>query len=398
VIPYYYPAWQFGGPVRVAYELSKELVERGLSVTVYTSDIVDEKTRVDNSFQKVDGVDVFYFKNLSLYAAKRKMFVTPSMLFAVKDRIKSFDVVHIHGNRTTQSPILHYFLKKNSVPYIVQAHGGLPMISGNRLKRLYDLFFGHNLLKDASKVIALSRVEAEQYRSMGVPEEKIEVIPNGIDLSEYAVLPPKGCFKKKFGISDDEKIVLYLGRIHRIKGIDILVKAFTNVIKKLDAVRLVIVGPDDGYLREVKALIKTLNIDDNVLITGPLYGKDKLEAYVDAEVYVLPSRYETFPMTVLEAYACGKPVIASKVGGLPDLVTNGQTGLLVDPGNIVQLTKNILYLLDHADGAIEMGLQGKQFVKENFTIKKVTDKLQGLYSDVLSSLPLEFTKSKNSCG
>ena len=102
---------------------------------------------------------------------------------------------------------------------------------------------------------------------MGVPEEKIAIIPNGIDLSEYASLPPEGSFKKKFGIKEKEKIVLYLGRIHKIKGIDILVKAFANVIKKLDSVRLVVVGPDDGYLSELQALIKALRIEDNVLIT-----------------------------------------------------------------------------------------------------------------------------------
>ena len=82
--------------------------------------------------------------------------------------------------------------------------------------------------------------------------------------------------------------MLCLGRIHRIKGIDILVKAFANIIEKLKDVRLVVVGPDDGYLGELVALIKALKMEDNVLITGPLYGRDKLEAHVDAKVYVLP--------------------------------------------------------------------------------------------------------------
>jgi len=110
------------------------------------------------------------------------------------------------------------------------------------------------------------RNEAEQYRRMGVPEEKIAIIPNWIDLSEYASLPPEDSFKKKFGLKEREKIVLYLGRIHKIKGIDILVKAFANVIK-LDSVRLVVGGTDDGYLSELQALIKALRIEHNVLIT-----------------------------------------------------------------------------------------------------------------------------------
>jgi glycosyltransferase involved in cell wall biosynthesis len=95
----------------------------------------------------------------------------------------------------------------------LQVHGSLPRIGAKQqLKWIYDVLFGYRLLRDASKVIALTRVEAEQYRRMGVPEEKIAIIPNGIDLSEYAELPPKGVFKKKFNIPEDRKIILYLGQ------------------------------------------------------------------------------------------------------------------------------------------------------------------------------------------
>jgi len=122
--------------------------------------------------------------------------------------------------------------------------------------------------------------------------------------------------------------VLFLGRIHKIKGIDILVKAFAKLIDKLDGVRLVIVGPDDGYLGELEALIKALKIEDSVLISGPLYGRDKLEAYVDAYVYVLPSRYETFPMSILEAVACGTPLILTENCGIAEYFRD-KAGLVV---------------------------------------------------------------------
>jgi glycosyltransferase involved in cell wall biosynthesis len=395
VIPYFYPAWRFGGPVRVAYDISRKLVERGHSVVVYTSDIREKNTRMGTVYSKIGGVDVFYFKNLCLSAAKRNLFVTPSLMPAVKNNAKFFDVVHIHGNRTTQSPVLHHFLKKSSVPYVVQAHGGLPIIGGHRLKQLYDLFFGHELLKDASKVIALTRTEVQKYRCMGVPKEKIEVIPNGIDLSEYADLPPKGCFKKKFGIDESKKTILYLGRINRIKGIDFLIRAYASLIKDMNCnnALLVIAGPDDGYLNEAKSLASSLGVSNSVLFTGSMYGRDKIEAYIDSDVYVLPSIYETFPMTVLEAYACGKPVIASKVGGLSDLVMNEETGMLVDLGNTEQLAKNILYLLNNAGKAKEMGLKGKEFIKDNFAIEKVVDRLQCLYRDVALSPPSEFAET-----
>jgi len=183
-------------------------------------------------------------------------------------------------------------------------------------------------------------------------------------------------------MDEEKKIILYLCRIHRTKGIDILVKAFANIVEKLDDVRLVVVGPDDGYLGELEALTKALKIEDKVLISGPLYGKDKLEAYVDAEVYVLPSRYEIWGMTVLEAYACGKPVIASKIDGLKNLVKNEETGLLFEPGNVEQLMKSMLLLLNDQNKAEKIGLRGKQLVKENFTIEKTVDKFEVVYREI----------------
>jgi glycosyltransferase involved in cell wall biosynthesis len=220
---------------------------------------------------------------------------------------------------------------------------------------------------------------------MSVPEEKIAIIPNGIDLCEYAELPPKGSFKKKFNIPEDRKIILYLGRIHRIKGIDLLVKAYVYLINEMnfkDAV-LVVAGPDDGFLNEVKSLVYNLGIAGSVLFTGPLYGRDKLEAFVDSEIFVLPSRYETFPLTVLEVYACGKPIVASKVGGLKDLVIDGETGLLFDSENVEQLAESVFNLLNDTDVAKEMGLKGKNFVRENFTIENVVERLERVYEEVV---------------
>jgi glycosyltransferase involved in cell wall biosynthesis len=309
---------------------------------------------------------------------------TPSL----KSKLEScnkLDILHFHNFRTYQNYVAYNYVQKTNTPYILQAHGSIPRIGKKELKWIYDVFFGYRLLRDASKVIALSKVEAEQYRRMSIPEGKIAIIPNGIDLSESAELLPKGGFKKKFNIPEDKKIILYLGRIYRIKGIDLLIRAYAYLTKKMrykDAI-LVIVGPDDGYLNKVKSLAYDLEVSNSVLFTGLLYGKDKLQAFADSEVYVLPSRYETFPMTVLEAYACSKPVIASKVGGLTDLVIDGETGLLFEPENIEQLANSMLLLLNNHDKAEDLGLRGKQFVNSNFSIESVVDKLEKFYEEVV---------------
>jgi len=375
------------GSTKVAYSVSKELAIRGHSVTVYTSDMKDKYTRIDHGVEEKDGVRVYRFQSIgTVITREMKIFVTPTIIPSLKNEIRSFDVIHVHEYRSFQNIVVHHYAKKYGVAYILQAHGSLPRImTKQKLKLVYDVLFGYRLLRDASKVIALTQVEAEQYKRMSVPEEKIAIIPNGIDLSEYAELPPKGSFKRKFNIPEDRKIILYLGRIHKTKGIDFLVKAYAHLIKETnfrDAV-LVIAGPDDGYLSEVKSLVHDLSVSDSVLFAGPLYGEDKLAAYVDSEVYVLPSRYETFPMTILEAYACGKPIVTSRVGGLKDLVKNGETGLLFEPGNVKQLARSIFNLLNDNNAAKEIGLKGKNFVRETFTIEKVVERLEKVYDEVV---------------
>ncbi len=320
------------GPHSVVFDISKRLARKGHNVTVCTSDMVNIKTKIAASSESVfDDFEIVRVKNVSSHLSNAiGLLITPALNKFLSEHIQDYDLIHIHEYTTYQNIVVHKYAKKHGVPYILQAHGSIPRIGKRFRKWLYDITFGYNILQDASKVIALSRIEAEQYKRMGVPEEKIAIIPNGIDLLEYADLPPKGSFKKKFGIREDERIVLYLARIHKIKGVDILVRAFANVIKKLDDVRLVVVGPDDGYLGELETLIKALKMENNVLITGPLYGRDKLEAYVDADVYVLPSRYEIFGMTVLESVACGTPVILTENCGIAEHFRD-KIGLVVSP-------------------------------------------------------------------
>ena len=379
----------FGGPVTVVRSISKELAKRH-EVTVYTTTALDSKHDCEPKEKEVDGYRVIHFSRTLKPLCHSGLFgqlnLSLSMAKAVKENLKQFDIVHVHSWQQFPDLMVHYYSTKYSVPYVLQVHGSLSRIGSKRtLKWFYDVLFGYRLLRDASNVIALNSFEADQYRRMGIPEKKIAIIPNGIDLSEYANLSPKGTFKRKFGIPEEEKIILYIGRIHKIKGIDFLIKAYAHLINDMhyeDAL-LAIAGPDDGYLKEAKSLTNALSISKNVLFTGPLYGQDKLEAYVDSDAVVLPSRYETFPMTVLEAYACGKPVIASKVGGLKDLIINGETGLLFEPGNVKQLARSIFNLINGNDVAEKMGLKGKNFVRENFTVEKVVERLEETYEEVI---------------
>ena len=381
VTNFFKPSWESGGPARVAYEISKKLVERGHEVTVYTTD--GFKWRIDvekNKPADVDGIKTYYFRNLSSYLTRKMNLPIPYYLPIVARRtLRDFDMIHIHEYRTVLAIVVHHYAKKYGIPYVLQPHGSLPRIGKEGLKKLYDWVWGYNILKDASKVIALTKTEAEQCKMMGVDEDKIEIIPNGIDLSEYENPPGRGEFRKKYLLN--EKIILYLGRVHKIKGLDLFARAFAELSKEIDNVKLVIAGPDDGYLTSLKKLVADLEISDKVLFTGPLYGEEKLRAYVDADVYVLPSVYETFPVAVLEACACGVPVIVTDRCGIADFI-DGNVGYVVEYDKN-QLRDAITKVLSDEGLRRRFRGVGKRLVREKFSWDKVVLDIENIYLSLL---------------
>lgn len=364
--------------------ISKELAKKH-EVVVYTTTALDSKHDFDPKEEEVDGYRVIYFKRafrpLCYSGILGQLNLSFDMMKAVKQNLRKFDVVHVHSWQQFPDIMVGYYANKYKIPWVLQVHGSLSEIMPKqKLKRIFDLLWGYELLSTASKIIALNQTELQQYLRMGVFEDKIEIILNGTDLSDYDNLPSKKAFKKKLGLNEDERIVLYLGRIHKIKGIDVLVKAFANIDGKLNNVRLVIVGPDDGYLVELEALIKALGIDDNVLIPGPLYGVDKLGAYVDADVYVLPSRYETSPMTVLESVACGTPVILTDVCGIAEYFRD-KTGLVVKTGSTAHLQEALVELLMNREKQKYFREECKSVIKQ-FSILVTVKKLEEIYKEL----------------
>jgi glycosyltransferase involved in cell wall biosynthesis len=312
-----FPPRNFGGVTAVSYNLARRLVKRRHEITVYTTDVGNDfhsRLNVKDS-KAIEGINVYHFRNLiNSLAFKQRIYSPIGMITQTKKELQNFDIIHLHEYRSFQNVIVHYYAKKYSIPYILQAHGSVVQTSSKKgLKKLFDLAWGSKILEDASKVIALTKTEAEQYTQMGVDENKIEIVQNGINLSEYKNLPNKGTFKKKYGIKSNEKIVLYLGRIHQSKGIDLLVETFSDISKEITDLKLVLAGPDDGFKQSLVETIHNLKIDNKVLFTGFVSNDEKIAAFVDSEVFVTPS-FSGFPVTFLEACACGTPIVTTKKG------------------------------------------------------------------------------------
>jgi glycosyltransferase involved in cell wall biosynthesis len=370
---------QFGGPVTVVRSISKELAKRH-EVTIYTTNALDQRYDFkDSPFEnESDGYRVVYFPRIFRLSGFN---ISPTMTRALKETIDEYDVIHLHSWRHFQDIIVHHYAKKYGVPYVLQAHGSLPrIVAKQRLKWVYDVFFGYKLLRDASKVIAFTQIEAQQYKNVGVPEKKIEVIPNGIDLSEYSNLPAKGSFKNRFSIDDDEKIVLYVGRIHESKGIDFLIKSFANLVRGgAKDVKLVLVGPDDGYLKVAKELVYLLGISSDVLFTGFLTEEAKFSAYVDSTVVVYPSQFEPFGLVSLEAAVFSKPIIMAKGTPISKVIENGKFGFSIKYGDVEELVETLNLIIGDDELSSKLGMRGRQYVSKNFSVEESVSKLEKLY-------------------
>lgn len=379
VTNFFKPSWESGGPAKVAYEISKKLVENCHEVTVYTTD--GYKSRVDikkNEPVDVDGIKTYYFRNLSSYLTRKIVLLIPYYLpIVAKKEIKDFNVIHIHESRTMLAVVVCYYAKKYGIPYILQAHGSvLPTFQKQQLKKIFDIFFGYRILKNASKVIALTKKEAEQYKKMCVGEGRIEIVPNGLDISEYENLPKRGEFRKKYGLNGDEKIVLYVGRLHKTKGIDLLTKAFAATSKELGNAKLVIVGPDDGYKSALEELVQSLKMNDKVLFIGFVTNDEKTAAFVDADVFVMPS-FSGFPITFLEACACGTPIITTNNGDELDWIHNKL-------GYVVKYDKNLLRdaifeVLSDEELRRKFGVEGRKLIREYFDWSSIIKKIEIIY-------------------
>ncbi len=394
VAHFFYPCLSAGGVVNASYQIASNQ-SKDNDVKVISSDSCKERLKFPNGRYDVDvdGIKVDYFRNLSNGFKIKTMLDTPlGAPFKIRKEIKEYDIVHIHEHRQTLAILASYFARKNNIPYIVQAHGSvLPFFQKEGLKNLFDKVFGFKILHNASCVFALTEVEKEQYLKMGVDEDKIEIVPLGINLEEYENLPSFGEFRSKFNIDENDKLILFVGRIHEIKGLGLLIDAFNDLINQNTennslednsySIKLAIVGPDDGYLTELEDKIKEYSLEENVIITGPLYNEEKQEALVDCDLFVMPSKYESFTTSGLEAMACSKPLVLTKNNHIHDWV-DGNVGLACED-NKDSLRESIEKILFDEELSLIFAENGRKLIKEKYNWNIINNQILEIYNKIL---------------
>ena len=375
VIPYFNP--KRGGDVNICYNLVKELVKCGHEVTIITTDFEFDEAYA-KTLEEV-GVKVIPFHCI----ANVKLFlISPSMKNWVKKEIKKFDIIHLHSFRSYQNIVVHRYAKKYGVPCVLQPHASTPRIFRKKIKWLFDMVFGYRILRDATKIIAVSKKEVEYDKQMGADDEKISVIYNGMNIESFKPLPNYGRFRKKFNITGT--MILYLGRINRLKGIDITIMAFSELIKERDDAILVIAGSDDEYKAELEKLIEKLNLRDKVKFIGYVNESDKISTYVDADLFVHTVQYGSMGgvgLAPLEAILCNTPVIVTEECG--EVIKEANAGYLVEYGDIESLKEKMKLVIKNPEEGKEMVERGKRFIFENLPWDVVIRNVEQLYEKTI---------------
>jgi glycogen synthase len=308
-------------------------------------------------------------------------------LAMAKDPIDS-DILHCH----TWYTFMAGFIAKKlyDKPLVVTIHSLEPL----RPWKEEQLGNGYRLsswmektgIEAADRIVAVSQGSKEDIlKYFDVPEEKIEVIHNGIDLEEYKKVE-RNAARKKYGI--EGRYILFVGRISRQKGITHLIDAVKYLPEDVKVV-LCASSPDTPeILEEVEQKVK---LYDNIIWINEMVKKeDLIELYSNAEVFVAPSIYEPFGIINLEAMACETPVVASATGGIKEVVVHEETGFLVEPGNSEELAKYINILLANKELAREFGKNGRKRVEEKFSWASIAKRTYEMYKDVIK----EYKKAK----
>lgn len=301
----------------------------------------------------------------------------------LRELIARHDVVHVHN---IWDPILIHAVneaRRQKKPVVLSPHGILTRwaLSEKRLKKAIAMrLLYRRAIEKVSMVHALSSFEREEMEAFGF-RGPVVVVPNGVFLEEIDPLPKPGAFYASHPGLQGEPFVLFLSRLHPIKGLDILVDAFASVLARFKGAderpRLVIVGPDFGMEAPIREQAARLGITDRVHLTGPIFGRGKYEAMVDCACFCLPSGHEAFSVAIAEAMACRACVVISPECHLPEAEEEG-AGLVVER-DAAKLAGALERVLRDESERRAMGERGRRLVEERFTWEKVAGALVEAY-------------------
>jgi len=358
VSKYFYPV--IGGIETNAFHVAKELVEKGIGVTVLASGD-------DYSRERIKGIHVIRLPTRLRIGPTP---ISPDVFTEILGQ--EFDIANLHEPNPSQNFFAYLALRLKRKPYVVTYHSDIEphTLSIKLMKFFYvNIFQRFFLLRKARKIMPTSPQYIELSDILHHFRHKCEIVPNGVDLSFF-----------KPGKKTQGKKILFVGRLIYYKGLQYLIKAMPEILEEVPGARLAIVG--DGSLKtEWKALAKRLQVDNKITWLGQLSDNDMLKEYQKCDVFVLPSIYKTeaFGIVLLEAMACGKPCVGTNVSGT-EFVLEG-SGIAVDPCDEEQLATAIVRVLKDRKLAKDMSRKSLSKIKD-FNWPKIANKVLKIYKGV----------------
>jgi len=361
-----------GGAEILTHELSQALTKKGHEVTVVC--------------REPDGgeVDDFEIQDIKIHrilaSSGRTRFLRKVISFYRFLRHNKFDVIHAHF--IISGGTLGLIGKLFGIPVIVTAHESLTLREFRTRLNKIMVVIARLTLKTIDFLVVVSDSMTKDAIDAGCSASKVGVVYNGIDLDK--IHSSEGtAILQKYGIAKDDFIILFLGRLLPVKCPDDLVKAFPKVVQKVPNARLIFAGRGEEEMK-LKGLVSDSGLNDKVIFAGFVSEDEKWDLLKRCDVFVLPSIIEGHPITVIEAMACGKPVIATNVGPFPEIISNEETGLLVPLHAPDALADAIIELALDEERRLEMGKMAKKDIEERFDINKIADDYLEIYAKVIN--------------
>jgi glycosyltransferase involved in cell wall biosynthesis len=397
-----YFVWEYsprlvGGLGTYADEITKQFSNMGHDVSVFTmndgsklptheimnavevfrplaADVTDVLPLFSNEELKRWGPGLGFFSDILMHNL-----VCANKFANSVSKAKKFDLIVCHDWLSSMAGLISK--KSTGLPLVLHMHstefGRRGEIASGTVSEI-ERFTGNR----ADLVITVSHAMKKELVSLGFPEDRVEVVWNGVDERKYDIsrLSPEGiaAFRERNGIAKDDKVIMFTGRLTPVKGVDTLIEAMPLIKKEIPNTKLVLLGK--GELEDhVKSSLKRLGIESKVILINRWVDEDeRIMLYASSDVVCTPSRYEPFGIVPLEAMALSKPVVVG-LGGLRETVQDAVNGLYCDPENPKSIAKAILKILLHKELAQRFGAAGRERVLGTYRWASIAERTMGLY-------------------
>lgn len=375
VVPTYFPAVRYGGPIRSVHALAKGLVERGHEVHVFTSS-VDGPRDLDVPVGvpvNVDGVRVWYFR----VPFMRRLYWCPALAQALRQDIGTFDIVHLHSIFLWPTWAAARIAQHAGVPYVVSPRGmlGTEVIrrKSRWVKSAWIRLIERRTIRNSAALHVTADLEREEIQGLGLRTPKIHCIANGVS----SPVSHSGLAEGPFS-AINKPYALFLSRIDAKKGLDRLIAAW----KWVPELTLIIAGNDEsGYRQELENMAADSQVADRIRFVGMVTDDHKWALYENAAMFILPSYSENFGNVVAEAMTMGCPVIVTPEVGLASLVRESGAGVVVD-GAPRLLAEAIRALLQDSTQRRLMGERGRYTARRRLSWECAADRIEAMYKEI----------------